>query len=435
MKVEVETLGANRKLLRIEIPAEKVNAELESRYEDLRKKASVPGFRRGHVPHRILKARFSEYIKNEAIQHLVPPAYEEAVQSQNIVPLGNLELKPDITDIELRENEPLVFEAAVDVKPALSLPRYEDIEIDKSEVDVPKEEVDKYIEMLRQQKVSFIPIETERPVQENDLVKVDWEYSVDEQLIEGSHRTDVILELGSGDNFPEIETQLIGMTVGQEKDIKVNFPNEHPNKDIAGKEVVFHVTLQDIVEKELPELNDEFAEELGYENYERLVGTIWNNLVEEGRAAIRQRQRRELVQQLIEKTPFDVPDSLVEQQVNVMLNNVKQQLRREGKTLQEAGIEPENFSEELRPEAVEQIKRTWIFDEIAEREEIQVTDEELDRQVRLIAEQQNKDPQKYAVLLKENKQIENIRENLRDEKIYATILPRVSEKRALIVTG
>jgi len=435
LKVEVETLGANRKLLRIEIPAEKVNAELESRYEDLRKKASVPGFRRGHVPHRILKARFSEYIKNEAIQHLVPPAYEEAVQSQNIVPLGNLELKPDITDIELRENEPLVFEAAVDVKPALSLPRYEDIEIDKSEVDVPKEEVDKYIEMLRQQKVSFIPIETERPVQENDLVKVDWEYSVDEQLIEGSHRTDVILELGSGDNFPEIETQLIGMTVGQEKDIKVNFPNEHPNKDIAGKEVVFHVTLQDIVEKELPELNDEFAEELGYENYERLVGTIWNNLVEEGRAAIRQRQRRELVQQLIEKTPFDVPDSLVEQQVNVMLNNVKQQLRREGKTLQEAGIEPENFSEELRPEAVEQIKRTWIFDEIAEREEIQVTDEELDRQVRLIAEQQNKDPQKYAVLLKENKQIENIRENLRDEKIYATILPRVSEKRALIVTG
>lgn len=435
MKVEVETLGTSRKLLRIEIPAEKVNEELESKYEELRKKASVPGFRRGHVPRSILKARFSEYIKNEAIQHLVPPAYEEAVKSEDIVPLGNLELKPDITEMELREGEPLVFEAAVDVKPIIQLPRYEDIKIDKSDVDVPKEEVDKYIETLRQQRVKFVPIETERAVQEKDFVKVDWEYSVDGQLIEGSRRVDIILELGSGDNFPEIETQLVGMNVGQQKDIQVAFPDDHPNKNIAGKQVTFHVTLQSIVEKKLPELNDEFAKELGYESYERLVGTVWNNLVEEGRAAIRQRQRREFVQQLVEKTDFEVSESLIEQQVNVMISNVRQQLRREGKSLEEAGINLETLSEELRPEAIEQIKRTWIFDAIAEKENIQVTDEELDRQVRLIAEQQSKDPQKYAILLRENKQIENIRESMRDEKIYASILPRVSEKRSLIVTG
>ena len=435
LKVEVETLGTSRKLLRIEIPSEKVNEELESKYEELRKKASVPGFRRGRVPRSILKARFSEYIKNEAIQHLVPPAYEEAVKSEDIVPLGNLELKPDITEMELREDEPLVFEAAVDVKPIIQLPKYEDIKIDKSDVDVPKEEVDKYIETLRQQRVKFVPIETERAVQEKDFVKVDWEYSVDEHLVEGSRRADIILELGSGDNFPEIETQLVGMTVGQKKDIQVDFPDDHPNKNIAGKQVTFHVTLQSIVEKKLPELNDEFAKELGYESYERLVGTVWNNLVEEGRTAIRQRQRREFVQQLIEKTDFDVPESLIEQQVSMMISNVRQQLRREGKSLEEAGINLETLSEELRPEAIEQIKRTWIFDAIAEKEDIQVTDEELDRQVRLIAEQQNKDPQKYAILLRENRQIENIRESMRDEKIYASILPRVSEKRSLIVTG
>jgi trigger factor len=225
------------------------------------------------------------------------------------------------------------------------------------------------------------------------------------------------------------------MIVGQKKDIQVDFPDDHPNKNIAGKQVTFHVTLQSIVEKKLPELNDEFAKELGYESYERLVGTVWNNLVEEGRAAIRQRQRREFVQQLIEKTDFDVPESLIEQQVNVMISNVRQQLRREGKSLEEAGINLETLSEELRPEAIEQIKRTWIFDAIAEKEDIQVTDEELDRQVRLIAEQQSKDPQKYAILLRENKQIENIRESMRDEKIYTSILPRVSEKRSLIVTG
>ena len=435
LKVDVETLGPSRKLLRIEIPAEKVDEELERNYDDLRKRASVPGFRKGRVPHSILKARFSEYVKNEVIQHLVPPAYEEAVQAQGIVPLGNLELKPDISEMTLQENAPLIFEAAVDVKPELQIAKYEDIEIDKRDVDVPREEVDRYIETLRQQYVEFIPIETERVIQEHNFVKVDWEYSVEGQRVEDSAREDILLELGSGNNFPEIETQLVGMTVGQSKDISVDFPADHPNENLTGKQVTFHVTVKEIVERKLPELNDDFAEKIGYESYERLVGVVWNNLVEEGRVAIKQRQRKELVQELIQKTPFDVPESLVEQQIAVMLNNIKQQFQREGKTLQQEGVDLEEVSGELRPEAIEQIKRSWIFDAIAEKESIQVTDEKLDRHIRLAAEQQNKDPQKYASLLKANKRVEGIRENLRDEQIFAFLLPRVSEKHSIIVGG
>jgi len=433
LKVEVETLGPSRKLLRIEIPAEVVNAELNRNYEELSKKASVPGFRRGRIPHRILKARFAEYVKNESIQNLVPPACEEAIKEQGIIPLGNLELKPDITEIVLKENQPLIFEAAVDVKPEMQLPSYQAIEIDKKDVDVPRENVNEYIELLRHQKVTFVPVETDRAVEANDSVKVNWEYSVAGELVEDSKREGVILELSSGDNLPDIEKGLAGMKPSEKRDVKVNFPPEHPDENLAGKEVTFHITLQTITDKKLPELDDEFAKDLGYDSYEQLVGAIWNNLVEEGRVIIRRKQREEVVQQLIEKTPFDAPESIIQQQIDAMIANIQQQLRRDKRTPSEAGIDMEKLPEELQPEAIQRIKRAWIFEAIAEKENIDVTEDELNRQVRLIAEGQNKDPQKYASLLKANNRIDGIRETLREEKIYDFLIQNVSEKRSLIV--
>lgn len=433
MKVEVETLDPNRKLLRVEIPAEDVNAELDRNYTELSKKASVPGFRRGRIPQRILKARFAEYIKNEAIQNLVPPACEEAIKEQGIIPLGNLELKPDITEMELKENQPLTFEVSVDVKPEIQLPPYQSIEIDKKDVDVPRENVNEYIELLRNQKATFSPVETARAVEENDCVRVDWEYSVDGKLVEDSQREGFILELGSGNNLPEIEKGLGGMKPNEKRDIKAKFPSDHPDESLSGKEVTFHITLQAIVDKKLPGLDDEFAKDLGYDSYSQLVGAIWNNLVEEGRATIRLKQREEIAQQLIENTPFEVPKSIIQQQVDAMIANFKQQLRHEGRTPDQVALDEEKLAEELLPEAIQRIKRAWIFDVIAEREDITVSEVELDRQVRLMAEGQNKDPQKFASLLKASKRIDSIRETLRDEKIYDFLIENVSEKRSLIV--
>ena len=170
MKVEVEKLGNSQVSLSIEISAEEISQELERNCQALRTKVSVPGFRKGKVPLSILKSRFAEHLKAEAIQNLVPPAYEQALISERLIPLGNLELSPPMNRMELKDGQPLAFEATLDVKPDFALPEYEDLVIDKSPPNVPREEVEEYIQRLQEQFATYIPLEVNRPVEESDSV-------------------------------------------------------------------------------------------------------------------------------------------------------------------------------------------------------------------------------------------------------------------------
>jgi trigger factor len=436
LKVEVEKLGTSQMRLRIEISAEEVNEELERNYQSLRTKVSVPGFRKGRVPSSILKARFADYIKSEALQNLVPPAYEQALESERLIPLSSPEILPPLDQMKIAEGKPVVFEATVDIKPDLALPEYEDLMIDKTPANVPREEVEDYIRKLQSQHATFIPVEVDRPVQEGDSVRIDWDCFVDGQPIQDGARQDVDVELGQGTLLPEIDGALIGMGVGSSQQVEVDFDENHPNPaELVGKRAVFHLTLHAITEKQLPTLDDEFAKDLEYENYDQLYGAIWNNLVEEQKALIYHRQREEVVQQLIEKTELEVPESLIDRQVEQMTQNIQKQLKEEGKTPAEAGVDMEKLPSELRGDATRQIKQAWVFDEIAEDENIHVTDDELDLEIRLIAEQQNRDPQKYASLLKASNRLEEFREQLRNEKIYGFLIRQASAKEPLIITS
>ena len=433
MKVAVEKLGNNQMCLRIEISAEEVNEELERTYRALRTKVSVPGFRRGRVPSSILKARFAEYIKSESLQNLVPPAYEQALDSEKLTPLNSPEISPPLDQIEIEEGKPIVFEATIDIQPDLALPNYEELIIDKTPANVPRDEVEAYIRKLQAQHATFVPLEVNRPVQQGDSVRVDWECFVDGQPIKNGAKQDVDVEIGQGTLLPKIEEALIGMCIGSSKKIEVDFDQTATNSELAGKRAVFHLTLHALTEKQLPALDDEFAKDLEYENYDQLYGAIWNNLVEEQKGIIYQRQREEVLQQLIEKAEIDPPESLINRHVQQMTQNIQGQLRTEGKTPEQAGVDMEKLPSELRGDAIRQIKQAWIFDTIAEEENIGVTDDELDIEIRLIAERQNRDPQKYASLLKASNRLEEFREQLRNEKIYAFLIQQASAKQSLIV--
>ncbi|MCZ6676379.1 MAG: trigger factor [Candidatus Poribacteria bacterium] len=434
MKVEVEKLGNSCVRLRIEIAVDEVNEELERNYKALRTKVSVPGFRKGRVPSSILKARFAEHVKAEAIQNLVPPAYEQALISERLIPLGNLDISPPMHQMEIKENQPLAFEAVVDVKPDFVLPEYEELEIDKSPANVPREDVDAYIHRLQAQHATYTPLEIDRLVQEGDAVRIDWECFVDGKPITDGRREDMDVELGKGTLLPAIESGLIGMRANETREVEADFDLNHQNPELAGKHAVFNVALHAITEKHLPPLDDEFAKDLEYENYDQLYGAIWNNLVEEQKAMLYQRQREEVLQQLIEKTEIEIPGSIVDQHVQQTVQNVQQQLRRDRQTPEQAGIDMEKLPTELREDAIRQTKQSWIFDSIADRERIRVTDDELDIEIRLIAEQQNRDAQKYASLLKANNRLEEFRTTLRDDKIYRFLIQRASAKRSLIIS-
>ena len=433
MKVQIERLDATQVRLDIEVPSEDVNAALAETYETLRSQVSIPGFRKGRVPVTILKSRFPEYVSTEAVRYIVAPAYEEAIGRERLNPLSQPTFVPPLNELKVKENEPLAFSATVDIRPSISLPNYEDLETDKNPVDVSREEVDTYITRLQEQSATYEPLDVERPVQEKDCVRVDWECLRDGNRIDTESRQDVDIELGIGAIHEKIEQALLGMQIGDTKSVDIEFPEEHGVPELAGKLAQYEITLHAITQKHLPALDDEFAKDLGYENYDQLQGLIWNNLVEEEKSLHIDKQKAELLTQLIEKTDIAIPDPLVDQYVQQTLQNVNRQLENEHRTPEEAGIDMDTFPAELRKDVIQQTKQSWIFETIAEKEGIFVSDDELESEIRRAAEQQNRDAQKYAALLKSSNRLEDFRGQLQHEKIYQFLIHRASAKQSLII--
>lgn len=433
MRVQIERLDTTRVRLDIEVPVEDVNAALEETYESLRTQVSIPGFRKGRVPITILKSRFPEHVSSEAIRYLVIPAYEEAIHTEKLNPLSQPTFTPPFDELQIQENEPLTFSATVDIRPNISIPSYEELETDKNPVDVPREDVDVYITRLQAQSATYEPLEVERPVQEKDCVRIDWECSLDGKRIDSESRQDVDVELGVGVLHEELERALLGMQIGDTKTVDIAFPQEHSVKEFAGKSAEYKITLHAITEKHLPPLDDEFAKDLGYENYSQLYGMIWNNLVEEETSVKVDKQKAELLEQLIEKIEITIPEPLVDQYVQQTLQNVQQQLANERRSPEEAGIDMDTLPDDLRRDVIQQTKQSWIFETIAEQEGIFVSDDELEYEIRRAAEQQNRDAQKYATLLKSSNRLEDFRGQLQHEKIYQFLIHRASAKQSLII--
>jgi trigger factor len=420
--------------LDIEVPSEDVNAALKETYESLRTQVSIPGFRKGRVPVAILKSRFPDYVNSEAVRYLVAPAYEDAIYREKLNPLSQPIFTPTLDELQVKENEPLTFSATVDIRPNIDIPRYDELVTDKNPVNVPREDVDAYITRLQAQSATYEPLDTERLVEEKDCVRVDWECLITQERVDAESRQDVDIELGIGALNEKLEQALIGMQIGGTRSVDIDFPQEHPTPDLAGKSAQYNITLHAITQKHLPPLDDEFAKDLGYENYSQLYGLIWNNLVEEETSSHVDKQKAELLVQLIEKIDIAIPEPLVDQYVQQTLQNVKQQLTNEQKTPEDAGINMDTLPDELRRDVIQQTKQSWIFDTIAEAESIYVSDDELEYEVRRAAEQQNRDAQKYAALLKSSNRLEELRGQLQHEKIYQFLINQASAKQSLIIT-
>ena len=434
LKVQIERLDTTRVRLDIEIFSEDVNAALKETCESLRTQVSIPGFRKGRVPVAILKSRFPEYVNSEAVRYLVAPAYEDAIYNERLNPLTQPTFTPPLNELQVKENEPFTFSATVDIRPNISLPSYDELETDKNPVNVPREDVDTYITRLQAQSATYEPLDVERPVQEKDCVRIDWECLLDGQQVEAESRQDIDIELGVKAIHEKLEQTLLGMEIGDTKSVDIEFPQEHSVAELAGKSAQYEITLHAITEKQLPSLDDEFAKDLGYENYSHLYGLIWNNLVEEETSRHIDKQKEELLAQLIEKTEITIPDPLVDQYVQQTLQNVNQQLANEHKSPEDAGINMDTFPDDLRRDVIQQTKQSWIFETIAEQEGISVSDDELEYEIRRAAEQQNRDAQKYATLLKSSNRLEDFRGQLQHEKIYQFLIQRASAKQSLIIT-
>ncbi len=435
LRIEVETLDSTQVRIEIEVPALDVDEAIEEAYQSLRSYVSLPGFRKGRVPLSILKSRYHEHVNTEVVRDLVTTGYDNAIHSKELTPLDQPTFDPPLEQLKVSENQPLVFAAIVEVKPSITLPSYEEIETDKTAVNVPREDVEAHIEQLQLHSATFEPIEEDRPVEASDCVRVDLICKVDGEEIDTETEQDVDFDLTSKNLHADLITGLIGMRVGDAKVIQINYDETDPIPELAGKNVEYNVTLHAITLKNLPELDDEFAKDLGYETYNQMHGVIWNTLVENERIQHIERQKTEILEQLIDKTEITIPEDLVDQYVAQALRNLQQDLESKQQTAKEAGIDMDTFPMELRKNVIQQTKQNWIFEEIAAFENIYVSDDELELEIQRAAQHRNQDTQKYAELLKTSNRLEDLRVHIQHEKIYQFLIEQASEKKSLIITG
>jgi trigger factor len=392
MKTSVEEISSIKKKVFIEIPEDQVNKEVESFYKDLGKKAKIKGFRPGKVPRNILERYFKDYVKTEVVQKLIQDTYPQALSEKDLQPVS----PPVIDPGEFEGGKSFQYSAVIEVKPDIKLEGYTGLKIEGKKEEVKDEEVEERLRALQNLHANLKTISEARPIQAGDYVIVDYEASMGGKPLEGGKAIDFTVEVGSGQFIPALEEKLIGLKPEEEKEIEVSFPEDYGYQKWAGKTISFHVKIKEIKEKILPPLDDEFAKDLGdYSSFEELKAKLKGEIEKEKELVLERQLKDQVVDQLLEANPFEVPESLVEEQAKAMVSDTKLKLAAQGVVLKNLGVTEEKLQEDYKAMAQKQVKTFLILDKIASQEGIAVTDEEADDRLKEMAERMH---QKFDVV-------------------------------------
>ena len=392
MKANVEEISSIKKKVSIEIPEDQVTQEVESFYKDLGKKAKIKGFRPGKVPRDILERYFKDYIKAEVIQKLIQDTYPQALSEANLQPVS----PPVVDPGEFENGKPFQYSAVIEVKPDIKLEGYTGLKIEGKKEEVKDEEVGERLKALQNLHANLKAIPEARPIQAGDYVIIDYEASMDGKPLEGGKAIDFTVEVGSGQFIPALEEKLIGLKPEEEKESEVSFPEDYGYKKWAGKTISFHVKIKEIKEKILPPLDDEFAKDLGdYASFEELKAKLKGEIEKEKELGLERQMKDQVVDQLLEANPFEVPDSLVEEQAKAMVSDTKLRLAAQGVVLKNLSVSEEKLQEDYKVMAQKQVRTFLILEKIAGQEGIAVTDDEADDRLREMSERMH---QKFDVV-------------------------------------
>ncbi len=387
MSVQVEKLEKNMAKLTIEVSADELEKAIEKVYQKQKKNISVPGFRKGKVPRAMVEKMYGkEVFYEDAANEIIPAAYEKAYDEcgENIVSTPKIE----VTQIEA--GKPFIFTAEVALKPEVTLGAYKGIEVDKVEVTVSDEEVNAEIERERERNARSISV-SDRAVQDKDQTVIDFEGFVDGVAFQGGKGENYPLTIGSGAFIPGFEEQLIGKNIGEECDVNVTFPEEYHAEDLAGKPAVFKVTVKEIKEKQLPELDDEFAAEVSeFDTLAEYKEDVKKNLTEKREKDVKNAKEDAVVDAIIENATMDIPEAMIETQQRQMIQEFAQNIQMQGLSIDQyfqfTGLTPEAMMEQVKPQAEKRIKSRLVLEAVAKAENITVSEEDFDKEVAKMAE-------------------------------------------------
>jgi trigger factor len=371
--------------LEISIPVPDVESETSRVTGDVQKRARLPGFRPGKAPASLIRKQFAADIRQKVLEVLLPKFLQKQIEAENLNVVGT----PDVTDVHFHDGEPLRFEAAFEVAPVVELGEYKDVEVPYQDPEITDEDLAKRIDEIREQKAQYVNVDP-RPVVDGDFAVVALE-SITGVEGEPVKTEEMQLEIGVKDTFEAFTENLRGVTPGEEKEFDVTYPEDYGTAKLAGKTVRFHATLKGIRRKELPELNDEFAQDLGdYRTVDELREAVRKNLFGQRQFEAQQIAKNLIVEKLVDAHSFPVPEVFVDRQIK---NRVEQSLRSmaaEGLDPRSLKLDWEKVKEAQREKAVREVKASILLGKISEREAIHATRDEVDREVEKVARQQRK---------------------------------------------
>lgn len=391
MSAKWEKLEGNQGVLTVEVDAETFSKALDEAFKKVSKQVNIPGFRKGKVPRGMFEQRFGvESLYQDALDIILPEVYPQAVEEAGIEPIDRPEI--DVEQIEKGKN--LIFTAKVVVKPEVKLGEYKGLEVEKVDAEVSEEDVDAELKTLQERHAELV-VKEDGAVENGDTVVIDFEGFVDGEAFEGGTAENYTLEIGSGSFIPGFEDQLVGLEAGGEKDVEVTFPEEYHAENLAGKPATFKVKLHEIKAKELPALDDEFAKDVDeeVESLEALKAKTRTRLEETRKAEAENTLRDSLVDKASDNAEVDIPQILIENEVNRMMQEFEQRLQAQGMNLelyfQFSGQDEDALKEQMKEDASKRVKYNLTLEAIAKAENIEVTDEEVDAEIAKMAEMYN----------------------------------------------
>ena len=428
MNVQVENLEKNMAKLTVEVPAEELEKALQAAYMKEKNKISVPGFRKGKVPRKMIEKMYGAAIfYEEAANILIQDNYAQAMEESG----ADIVSRPVIDVVQIESGKPFIFTAEVAVRPEVKLGKYKGVQVTKVDTTVTDEEVENAVEAERQKNARMVAV-TDRAAANGDTAVIDYEGSVDGVPFEGGKAENHSLELGSHSFIDTFEDQIVGHNAGDEFDVNVTFPTEYHAAELAGKPAVFKVKLHEIKVKELPELNDEFAQDVSeFDTLAEYKADVRKHLEVEKENEAKRTKEDEAIAKIIEKSEMEIPEAMIETQCENMVNDFAQRIAQSGLTMEQymqfSGMTLDKLKEQVRPEAEMRIKSSLVLEQIAKDENIEVSDEEVDAEIERMAAQYGMEADKLKEYMGESEKT-SMKRDLAVTKAVDLIMENVKEK-------
>ncbi|MCI8894933.1 MAG: trigger factor [Lachnospiraceae bacterium] len=427
MSVQVENLEKNMAKLTVEVPAEELEKAIQAAYQKQKSQISLPGFRKGKVPRSMIEKLYGvEIFFEDAANALINQEYPKAAEESGL----DIVSRPTVDVTQIEKGKPFIFTAEFAVKPEVTLGKYKGVQVTKIDTSVSAEEVEQELNRERENNARTITVE-DRPVADGDTAVIDYEGFVDGKPFEGGKAENHSLVIGSHSFIDTFEEQLVGKNTGDELEVHVTFPEEYHAAELAGKPAVFQVKINEIKAKELPELDDEFAQDVSeFDTLEEYKDSLKKRLVDRKEASAKREKEEEAINKIIDKSKMEIPEAMLETQIDTMMNQFANQIAQQGLSLEQymqfSGMTMANMQEQMKPDALKRIQTSLVLEQIAKEENIQISEEEVEAEFARMAEMYGMEAEQIKTIM--GGEVEGMKKDLAVQKAVDLIIENIKER-------